>query len=57
MGKELKKRGVLGSDRRVTIPKAWQDKFPDGVFYELEIQGDKILITFFAVETKKPAKT
>ncbi|MHC3130135.1 MAG: hypothetical protein IBV52_08695 [Candidatus Bathyarchaeota archaeon] len=53
MGKGLKKRGVLGSDRRVTIPKIWQDKFPDGIFYELEIINDKILITFFAVETKK----
>ncbi|GAG68946.1 unnamed protein product [marine sediment metagenome] len=53
MGKELKKRGALGSDRRITIPKIWKDKFPDGVFYELEIQDNKIVITFFAVETKK----
>ena len=53
MGKELKKRGVLGSDRRITIPKNWKDKFPDGIFYELEIVGDnKILVTFYAIETR-----
>jgi len=52
MGKKGKKRGVLGSDRRITIPKIWKDKFPDGIFYELEIVGDKILITFFATETR-----
>jgi len=52
MGKELKKRGALGSDRRITIPKTWQDKFPDGVFYELEIQDNKILITSFKYERK-----
>jgi len=49
----LKKRGALRSDRQITIPKAWQDKFPDGIFYELEIQGDKILITFFAGGRRK----
>lgn len=48
----LKKKGAMGTDRRITIPTEWSDKFPEGTFYEMEIYGknkDKILITFFKV--------
>lgn len=56
MGNGLKKRGVLGTDRRVTIPTEWKDKFPDDSFYEMEIYGEKILITFFVYGDKRNAK-
>lgn len=47
----LKKRGTIGSDRRITIPNEWKDKFIEGTFYEMEIYDeDKILITFFKVK-------
>jgi len=56
MERELKKRGVLGSDRRITIPGEWKDKIPDGTFYEIELYGgDKVLITFFVVGKEKHA--
>ena len=46
----LKRRGKIGSDRRITVPNEWADKFPEGTFYEMETYGeDKILITFFKV--------
>jgi len=57
MGRELKKRGVLGSDRRITIPSEWKDKIPDESFYELELYGDsKVLVTFFTFGSGKNGK-
>lgn len=49
---DLRDRGVLRSDGRITVPAKWRKKLgiEDDAFYEIEVYGeDKILITFLTV--------